>query len=142
LALKQDGTVVEFDWSTTGVHSHIVEGLTDAVAIAAGPVHNLAIRKNGTVFSWGFNRNGELNPPPGLSNVVAVAASGGSFPANGYSLALKSDSTVVTWGGFFPKGYELSVPEGLSNVVAISAGPNFCLAITTNRAVAERFRQK
>lgn len=142
LALKRDGTVVEFDWSIGDVHSHIVEGLSNVVAIAAGPTHNLALKKDGTVYGWGFNRHGEVNPPFGLSNVVAIAASGSSFPANGYSLALRSDGTVVSWGGFFPKGYGLTVPEGLSNVVAISAGPNYCLAITTNRAVAERFRQK
>jgi hypothetical protein len=30
----------------------------------------------------------------------------------------------------------------LSNVVAIAAGEGYCLAITTNAAVADRFRQK
>ena len=37
-------------------------------------------------------------------------------------------------------GHFLTVPEGLSNVVAIAAGAeDFCLAITTNKAVADRF---
>ena len=36
--------------------------------------------------------------------------------------------------------YPVTVPEGLSNVVAIAAGAeDFCLAITTNKAVADRF---
>jgi len=139
LALKRDGTVVEFVWTTQSVHSRIVEGLTDAVAIATGPVHNLAIRKDGTVFCWGFNGNAKLNPPAGLSNVVSVAVSGTSFPADGYSLALKSDGQIVAWSRMH--SFPVTVPEGLSNVVAMAAGPNYCLAITTNRAVAERFRQ-
>jgi hypothetical protein len=33
------------------------------------------------------------------------------------------------------------VPPGLSDVVAIAAGDDFCLAITTNRVVAEGFQQ-
>jgi alpha-tubulin suppressor-like RCC1 family protein len=53
-------------------------------------------------------------------------------------MALKTDGTVVAWGenGF----HQTDVPAGLSNVVAIAAGENFGLAITTNRAVAEKFR--
>jgi len=35
----------------------------------------------------------------------------------------------------------MDVPAGLSNVVAIASGGGVCLAITTNRAVAEKFRQ-
>jgi hypothetical protein len=38
--------------------------------------------------------------------------------------------------------YPATVPAGLSNVVAIAAGESFCLAITTNRSVAERFQAK
>ena len=64
-----------------------------------------------------------------LTNAVAIASGGG------VSMALKSDGTVVTWG-FSPYNAQ-KVPDGLSNVVAIADG---CLAITTNRAVAEKFR--
>lgn len=138
LALKQDGTVIDIEWSDSGSRASAIGGLSNIVAIAAGPVHNLALKKDGTIFAWGFDGNGELNEPAGLSNVVAIAASGSSFPARGYSLALKRDGTLVAWGkiGFQPA----TVPAGLSNVVAIAAGENYCLAITTNRAVAERFR--
>jgi alpha-tubulin suppressor-like RCC1 family protein len=59
-----------------------------------------------------------------LSNVVAIAA------GNEYSLALRKDGTVVSWG--HPFSMQMVVPSGLSNVVAIAAGENFCLAITTN----------
>jgi alpha-tubulin suppressor-like RCC1 family protein len=63
--------------------------------------------------------------------VVAVAA--------GYcsSLALKRDGTVVAWG---EEPLCPAVPAGLTNVAAIAAGRGFCLAITTNSLVADRFR--
>jgi hypothetical protein len=64
-----------------------------------------------------------------LSNVVAIAA------ADGFSLGLRKDGTVVYWGTPYGPG----VPDGLSNVVAISASDYSCLAITTNPAVASRF---
>jgi hypothetical protein len=37
--------------------------------------------------------------------------------------------------------YPVNIPAGLSNVVAIAAGETYRLAITTNAAVAERFRR-
>jgi len=52
----------------------------------------------------------------------------------GYSLALKRDGTVVGWGENCP-----GIPAGLAGVVAIAAGDDFCLAITTNNAVADKF---
>ena len=71
-----------------------------------------------------------------LGNIAAIAA------GHGYSMALKQDGTIVTWGRMVNDLYPATVPDGLSNVVAIAAGDNFCLAITTNSAVAEKFRQK
>jgi alpha-tubulin suppressor-like RCC1 family protein len=133
------------------------EGLSNVVALAAGAAHSLALRRDGTVVGWGWNKVGEAtgtpttNSPNGLdfisaghvhlggqvlSNVVSIAA------GTGYSLALKNDGTVVAWGRMVNDLYPATVPAGLSNVVAIAAGENFCLAITTNRAVADRFRQK
>ena len=70
-----------------------------------------------------------------LKNVVSIAAN------TGYSMALKSDGTVVAWGHIH-NDYRTpaTVPAGLSNVVAIAAGQFYSLAITTNATVAERFR--
>jgi len=52
----------------------------------------------GSVVAWGANGWGSIdfgvtNVPAGLTNVIAVAA--GAV----HSLALKSDGSVVTWGG-------------------------------------------
>jgi alpha-tubulin suppressor-like RCC1 family protein len=138
------------------VDLHVIKGLSNVVAVAAGEGFaisggawfNLALKSDGTVFGWGYNVTGEATgvstkdaPYIGsglvtlnghvLSNVVAVA--GGRC-----GLALKRDGTVVTWGGG-PRN-SLSPPAGLSNVVAIAGGESFCLAITTNALVAERFQ--
>ena len=46
------------------------------VAIAAGGYDSLALLNNGTVVAWGNNGVGQTNVPPGLSNVMAIAAGG------------------------------------------------------------------
>jgi alpha-tubulin suppressor-like RCC1 family protein len=153
LALKQDDTVLE--WDNRNGRPAEMDGLSNVVSIASGACHGLALKRNGTVYGWGRNADGEATgvptttSPPAtnglvkmngqvLSNVVAIAANGDVF--SGISLALKNDGTVVLWG--YSPYHRMDVPEGLSNVVAIAAGRDFCLAITTNSAVAEKFRQK
>jgi alpha-tubulin suppressor-like RCC1 family protein len=93
-----------------------LSGVSDATAIAAGEIHGLALRSDGSVVAWGSNREGQLGtgtntgptpcagdegpvfhcqatpaPVSGLSGAVAIAA---SWP----SLALRADGTVVGWG--------------------------------------------
>lgn len=147
LALKKDGTVIEWNNRTGSANTSL--GLSNVIAIATGAGHSLALRNDGAVFGWGGNAKGQATGVPttnfqssssgpviiggqALKNVVAIAA------GNNFSLALKIDGTVVAWGD--NRWHQTDVPTGLSNVVAIAAGGNFCLAITTNRAVADKFR--
>jgi len=78
-------------------------GLTVVKAIATGWDHMVALAEDGTVWTWGNGRYGELgngtaadsNLPVhlnGLSNVIQVSAGDGS------SVALKEDGTVWAWG--------------------------------------------
>ena len=145
LALKSNGTIVE--WNRRGIPGEFPapHGLGQVVAIATGTGHNLALRRDGTVFGWGTDNYGQATGVPTeqdlskspydyggpvmiagqvLTNVVAIAA------GDDYSLALKKDGTVVSWG--HPFSMKMTVPPGLKDVVAIAAGDNFCLAITTN----------
>lgn len=129
VTLQIDGTVFE---RTLGRSPSSTLVVANATAISAGRWQNLALKEDGTVFGWG---PGSF-VPGGLSNVVAISA------GESHSLALKQDGTVITWGQEprFSMG-GLSVPSGLSNIVAIAAGNGFSLVITTNEAVAERFKQ-
>lgn len=105
--------------------------LTNVVSIAAGSVHNLALRSNGTVAAWGGGIQGETNVPPGLSNVVAIAAAGFYGNNYGYSLALKEDGTVVGWGA-------VTLPQ-LSNVVAIATGSYWWMALHEDGTVESNY---
>jgi alpha-tubulin suppressor-like RCC1 family protein len=114
------------------------EVITNAVAIAAGDEHGLALRSDGTVVGFGFNGYGQtigsskshsenadgvvnINGQV-LSNVVAIAAGGN------HSLALKSDGSVVGWGTHV-------VPTGLSNIAAIATGYNYSMGVTRDGTV-------
>ena len=65
--------------------------LTEISAIAGGGDHTLAL-KNGRVYAWGFNRDGQCNIPGEASSGVSSIASGFY-----HSIALK-DGHVIAWG--------------------------------------------
>jgi alpha-tubulin suppressor-like RCC1 family protein len=129
VALKRDGSVVE--WSLRANDPPKSVTATNVSEISAGGWQKLALKKDGTVFAFGFSNM----LPEGLSNVVAISA------GETHSLALRRDGTVVAWGWGIDGSNPNAAPVGLSNVVAIAAGFNFSLAITPNAAVAERFRR-
>jgi alpha-tubulin suppressor-like RCC1 family protein len=99
------------------------------VGIAAGLLHNLALRDDGTVFAWGYNDYGQRDVPCGVSNVVAIAA---GFR---HSVALKGDGRVVAWGATCCASELSRVPEGLEEVVAIAAGDYHTLALRADGTV-------
>lgn len=151
LALKADGTVVDWQVRSSDSSSSVPCGLSNVVAISSGAGHFLALRKDGTVWGWGENIRGEATGVPTplfpheangivtfhgqvLSNIVAIAAGGG------FSLALNRSGEVVLWGQ--PYAMKLSVPSGLSGVTAIAAGQDFCLAVTTNSAFCSAMQPK
>lgn len=63
--------------------------------------------------------------PPGLSNVVAIAAGGNQ------NLSLQADGRVLAWGACDNGIRKVSavVPQGLNTVEAIAAGESHCLAL-------------
>ena len=68
--VKDDGTL--WTWGTDGLLRDTktgqdptprqVEGVKDAVAVSGGSGHMLLLRKDGTVWGWGRNRYGQINP--------------------------------------------------------------------------------
>jgi len=135
--------------------------LTGITQISSGRYTPYAVTSTGSVYSWGYNVNGQvgngasgngadqyratlvLDTTPGstatLSGVKAVSA--GSF--SGY--ALLTDNTVVAWGrnanGEVGTGTSVeSVPRpaavsGLSNVAQIAGGREFATAVLTDGSV-------
>jgi len=120
--------------------------------LAAGSYHSLALKNDGTVWTWGANNYGQVgdgsftnrNSPvhvSGISGVCAIA--GGSY----HSLALKSDGTVWAWGrnfngqlgdGTYGGGADKGSPVrvlGLSGVIAIAGGQNHSLALKSDGTV-------
>src|ERR1035438_6687196 len=88
--------------------------VTNAVAVAAGAFHCLALNTDGSVAAWGKNWDGQTNVPPTATNLVAVAAGAA------HSLALRDDGSVVAWGRNWDG--QASVPSTAANAVAVSAG--------------------
>ena len=100
------------------------EGLSDVVAIAAGVYHNLALKADGTVVTWG---DYSTPVPADLSNVIAIAA------GDAHSVALKADGTVVVWGLDFYG--QTDMPPGVTNVVSIAAGYGHTMALKADHTL-------
>ena len=127
MALTERGTVV--CWGDN-LHAQCTPpaDLLDVVAVAAGRQFSLALKRDGTVVSWGDADE----VPKGSADITAIAA--GSF----HALALRSNGTVSAWGAGSPeKRYDrvfwalgqASPPQGLDNVIAIFAGGNQSYAL-------------
>jgi alpha-tubulin suppressor-like RCC1 family protein len=93
----------------------------------------LALLPNGTVRAWGNNRFGQTNVPPGLRDVIVIAAGQGG--KSGHAMGLRADGTVIGWGD--NTFGQATPPAGLTGVVAIAAGELHSLALTrAGRVVA------
>ena len=183
LAIKEDGTIyawgvyriivgaaldigiseLELDDRTPNLSIYFssrplqVTDLKGIKEISAGGGHSLALRKDGTVWTWGSNDSGQLGDGTGgswgdysalpvqvsgLSDVVEISAGGG------YSMALREDGTVWAWGdnsygqlgsgtgGSWGDYSALPVQvSGLTGIVAVSAGAWHSLALKNDGTV-------
>ena len=101
-------------------NTNLPASLTNAVAVACGSSHNLALKADGTVVAWGGFSSSRANVPADLTDVVAIAA------GQAFSLALKADATVASWG---ESAYWTNVPSGLTDVSAVACGAYHGLAL-------------
>ena len=176
IALKDDGTVYAWGYNFDGEMGNNTDTvdqltpvqvlgvggsghLTDVVAIAAGSVHSIALKENGTVYAWGNGDQGQIGDttsgPNRLTPVQVIGSDGISYLADVVdisadstnSIALKDDGTVYVWGdnsysqigngttvdGFFPT--QVIGPDGvgyLTDIVSIVAGGYHSMALKTN----------
>ena len=163
VALRYDGTVWAWgangsgqlgDGTQTSSHTPVqVQNLTNVTAVATGGSphvdHSIALKSNGTVWTWGNNERGQLGDgttmhrctPVQVQNLTdAVAISAGGL----HSVALGADGTVWTWGwnsqGQLGNGsvtnHNAPVQVwNLTNVAAISAGSSHTVALRDDGTV-------
>ena len=120
VALKKDGSL--WGWgnnthgqlgssygmgSLTQVHTTPIKIMDNVASVSAGLGHVMAIKKDGTLWSWGRSFSGELGdgtttdrytPVKILDNVAFVSA--GSY----HTLAIRKDGTLWGWGQNFFHG--------------------------------------
>lgn len=112
LALKQDRTTI-YAWGSNsygqlgdgGFDEKLkpiqVFGISSVKMIGAGNDHTLAIKDDGTVWTWGRNTSGKETPRStpiqlsGVSNAIAIGGGGGAM--NSYSLIASQDGSLYYW---------------------------------------------
>ena len=172
LALLSDGTVMAWGNNEQGQLGNgnqkssdtpaAVKGLTGVTAIAAARTWSMALLGDGTVVAWGDDGHGQLGnagvfeeetetteeeghfsrtpvPVEGLTGVTQIAAGAT------HALALRSDGTVVAWGGdhegelgngaFETMSLHPVEALGLSHVAKIAAGEEDSAAILDSGAL-------
>jgi formylglycine-generating enzyme required for sulfatase activity/alpha-tubulin suppressor-like RCC1 family protein len=97
--------------------------LTDVLAVAAGNVHSLALRPDGTLYAWGGWSSGATSIPAGLAEVVEIRAQDYG------NLALRDDGALVFFG-------EVARPaDALTNVVTADLAPGLGAAVLEDGTV-------
>jgi alpha-tubulin suppressor-like RCC1 family protein len=118
LALRADGTI--WAWGSEGNSGRlglgspqalnvlsplsIVGGITDWIEVSAGLLNNLAIRSNGTLWTWGDGAQGQLGTNSTTATGSPVSVVGGftdwvqASPSRYFSMALRSNGTAWAWG--------------------------------------------
>jgi len=124
IALNKDGSVSEWGGGEAPPQEILKAGSSSI--IGQGNFHSFAANKEGKLWSWGLNRNGQLGLGENVDKIMpvnevkqitgVVSVSGG----DGHSVALDKEGNVWTWGsneyGQLGDGTNIdkSIPEKLT----------------------------
>jgi len=112
----------------SGGQTNVPGNLMDAVAIAGGDYHSLALRHDGTLVAWGYNGDGQTSVPTDTLRFVTIAA-GAS-----HNLAIRENGSLVAWGR--NDIGQTNIPStATNNVLGIAAGDSHSLALLGSRTV-------
>ncbi|HZH17832.1 MAG TPA: hypothetical protein VE057_26000 [Archangium sp.] len=161
VALKKDGTAWAWGYNyygqvgdgtsrTNRLAPVQVVGFSNGSAVAAGGFHSAALKKDGTVWTWGDNYHGQIgNGTSGTTALkltpVQVATNATAIDAGFYrTLTRKQDGTLWDWGynGFGELGDGTTTHRsspvqvvGMSNPTSISAGQYHSVAVKPDGTV-------
>jgi len=126
-----------------------ISEFTTIPMISAGSNHTIALKSDGTVWSWGNNEFGQLGDGTttnrhtpvqvqNLNNVVAITS------GNYYTMALRNDGTVWSWGnnefGQLGDGTTINryIPvqvRNLNNIMSVEAGNSHAVSLRNDGTV-------
>jgi alpha-tubulin suppressor-like RCC1 family protein len=161
LGVRQNGTAWSWgyngqgqlgDNTVTALSSpvSVIGGFTDWCQVSAGGEQSLAVRQNGTAWSWGSGYRGQLGDNTTASKSSPVSVIGGftdwcqvSAGIDNFSLAVRQNGTAWAWGagtlGRLGNNYAgsdqqspVSVIGGFTDWCQISAGSISSLAVRQN----------
>lgn len=154
VAIKTDGTLWTWGRNTSGelgdntiAHKsspiQTVAGGANWKLVACGRYHNLAIKTDGTLWTWGVNGNGQLgdNTIAHKSSPAQTVAGGANWKqvAGGdlFSVAIKTDGTLWGWGlnTFGNLGDDSRVDKS-SPVQTVAGGTNWKQVAAGNHTAA------
>jgi parallel beta-helix repeat protein len=111
----------------SGGQTDVPTNLDDAVAIAGGDYHSVAVRHDGTLVAWGFDDEGQIDTPTNSLPFVSIAAGAD------HNLAIAGDGSVVAWG--LDDSGQTDVPGTVSSALSVAAGDSHSLALLASGTV-------
>lgn len=142
LLLKEDGTVWSAGYNNSGqlgfgdtvsVKTYRqIPNLSNIIAVDANRYNSIALKSNGTVYTWGYTAGVYTPMQMNLSNIIEISA------GNEYFMALDKSGNVWTWGnneygqlgdGTYTNKEEPVKVTTIDNIKHISAGGMFAMAL-------------
>jgi alpha-tubulin suppressor-like RCC1 family protein len=128
----------------------VVGGFTDWCQVSASSGHTVAVRTNGTIWSWGFNGSGRLGNNAVAASSSPVSVVGGFTDwcqvsaSSGHTVAVRTNGTIWSWGcgssgqlgdnTIADKSSPVSVVGGFTDWSQVSASGLIAIAIRTYSA--------